>query len=79
MLAKNIPQNNIRFNLINLKGGFAPEIKVIEEIYSLAKENKLNTVIISPNKKISGKLQVHLDKKVTNISIDDYLRENLKK
>ncbi|PAV02545.1 hypothetical protein CBG25_10265 [Arsenophonus sp. ENCA] len=72
-LAKNITQNNVRFNLVNLKGGFTHEIQVIEELHGLAKENKLNTVIITPNKKISDKLQEHVNKKVKTISIDDYL------
>ncbi|WP_026822866.1 MobF family relaxase [Arsenophonus nasoniae] len=72
-LAKNITQNNVRFNLVNLKGGFTHEIQVIEELHGLAKENKLNTVIITPNKKISDKLQEQVNKKVKTISIDDYL------
>lgn len=77
-LAKNITQNNVRFNLVNLKGGFAHEIRVIDEIHTLAKENKLNTVIITPNKKISNKLQEQVKKKVKTISIDDYFNDTQK-
>ncbi|WP_119712676.1 MobF family relaxase [Arsenophonus endosymbiont of Aleurodicus floccissimus] len=77
-LAKNITLNNVRFNLVNLKSGFTHEIQVIEEIHSLTKENKLNTVIITPNKKISDKLQEYANKKVKTISIDDYLNDTQK-
>lgn len=73
-----LASDSANLHIFNLKGGEAFEIKVINDVQSAADENKLNNLIVVPNKDTKFNLLKQNNYQGDIYTVSDYLKSEVK-